>query len=817
MKQIKFQEDILLATALAVTDTAPVKNLLQLERALYFTTNEGLFVRLSYEGVNGWRLQANKKGYDAFDVIGAAQSLSVYLNEEVKDLSEPLIIQANEEKLVLTAQSGEQAHLSLAGDFRLEFFTPSHKCTLALSALFPSDQEICLHGRLDEVEAVYGGGERLDTVNKRGTQMDLYTCDGWNRSDTSYTVIPLFITTRGGGMFFNRYEFATIDFGKQSVNEWKYDVRSDILDAYFYATGVYTDAILGYSNLSGYADMPAPWMQGVQICRQWPDMTAFDADSIYNRLEDTPEYLRLYVKIENDFVPYRDLTEAQKAEQTLFYVQDPNAVRRYTVKDGVKYQWRYVLNDEGKYCLAGNHCNPLGQSVKTLMEHFIQNDMKPDAASMEPRGWELCFVDSDEGRKNKADLIRSVNWLHEHGLRAMVYIMTGYVVSKSIGFKDEYLVHADVTIANADGTTTEIQNTPRIPWVLGRSENPDVLRNPDGSMNTLIYLDITNDEALDWYFNQIWGEMIDIGIDGVKIDFCEMLPDHGVQYGNVTTKFHWKNPEKFMYATEHHAYPTYFISAFYRYMTERKAKRGQTDGFMLFSRGGGIGSQRSPYMWAGDQCRAFEKLDDQLMAVVNSGFSGIPFMSYDMGGYQYLRGFHYHNFDVNKDSEIFTRGIEFTAFTTNMQSHGDVRQVYEMSEEAKRIYRIYTRLHAELIPYMQKLSRIACKTAIPPVRHPVLHNTTDTRLYDLNDLFMLGDALLIAPILTEQTFQREVYLPQGLWKNLLTDETIEGGKTVTVQANLAQIPVFLNVNSSDATELEPIFGGINWTCIKNWK
>jgi alpha-glucosidase (family GH31 glycosyl hydrolase) len=82
---------------------------------------------------------------------------------------------------------------------------------------------------------------------------------------------------------------------------------------------------------------------------------------------------------------------------------------------------------------------------------------------------------------------------------------------------------------------------------------------------------------------------------------------------------------------------------------------------------------------------------------------------------------------------------------------------------------------------------------------------------------MLGDALLVAPILTEQTFQREVYLPQGLWKNLLTDATIEGGKTVTVQANLAQIPVFLNVNSPDATELESIFGGINWTCIKNWK
>jgi len=77
---------------------------------------------------------------------------------------------------------------------------------------------------------------------------------------------------------------------------------------------------------------------------------------------------------------------------------------------------------------------------------------------------------------------------------------------------------------------------------------------------------------------------------------------------------------------------------------------------------------------------------------------------------------------------------------------------------------------------------------------------------------------LVAPVLEEQTFQREVYLPAGnTWTNLLTGEVVEGGKTVTVAANLGQVPVFMNNASADAAELASVFGGINWNAIKNWK
>ena len=140
-----------------------------------------------------------------------------------------------------------------------------------------------------------------------------------------------------------------------------------------------------------------------------------------------------------------------------------------------------------------------------------------------------------------------------------------------------------------------------------------------------------------------------------------------------------------------------------------------------------------------------------------------------------------------------------------------------MTEEVQQIYRNFMNLHTELIPYIQKYSKIACETGMPPVRHPVLKYLNDENVYDLIDEFMLGDALLVAPILEQGKVERDVYLPAGSWTDMLTGEVIEGGKNVVAKANLGQIPVYLNNDSADKAELLPIFEGQNWAEIKNFK
>ena len=804
---------------------AAVKDVIQSAKALQFCNAEGLFFRLSFEGVGGWRLQTSKDG--KFDNLGAAQAMARFMNEKMKVSAQALTVKATKNEVVLTEKKGTQAILSLGKEFSLKFCTKEGKVVNELTSFFYDDKgALMMTGTLAENEAIYGGGERLDVANKRGTAFDLFTCDGWNNSATTYVVIPVFLTTRGGGMYVNRNESAFVDFGKTDANAWSYKLRRGDMDCYFCPTGDMADTLRAYTELTGHAYMPTPWMQGMHICRYSPDHWHFEGDRCTKAIEEYPDWEELWVVADGkyidvhqknvgdaltavvsggtSYVPYKELSDDAKAVVDRFYKQ---------TADG-KGELVYVKNDAGLYFRKGPKNNPGGLSTKTIMTNFINEDMKPDCASMEGRGWSACFREGEESLANKEDLKKGCKWLHDHGMKAMVYIRVGGVDAMDIGFKPEYKVHADVTYTEPDGTVEFLENTTAIPWILGTGDNPDVGRR-SGVRRTGDYLDITNDEAVEWYFGKIWGEMIEMGMDGVKIDFCECMPDGDRQIGTSYTHYRWKNPDRIAKGTEHHAYAPYFISLFYKMMIEKKASLGLKDGFMVFTRGGGIGSQRNPYMWSGDQARDYEKLDDQLLATVNSGLSGLPYMSFDMAGYAYCRN-NYFTIGKENESAIFARATEFTAFLTQMQTHGDVRHAYEMTEPVKEIYRNFTRLHNELIPYMQKYSKIACDTGMPPVRHLALKYPCDINVHDMIDEFMLGDGLLVAPILKGDTYEREVYLPAGSWTDLLTGEVLTGGKTVTAKANLGQIPVYLNNDSADVDELLPIFDGRNWAVIKAW-
>ncbi len=440
---------------------------------------------------------------------------------------------------------------------------------------------------------------------------------------------------------------------------------------------------------------------------------------------------------------------------------------------------------------------PSGRSVKTLVTNMIAAGMKPASVIME--AWNYGTVSTSQAAYE--ELKNTCDWLEEQGIKAMLYMrVAGSINFKGMaGFKEEYLLHAWV-----NGTYVN-----RIPDTKQSGSNPDV------SSSSNYYLDITNPEAVEWFYDEIWGQLIEIGIDGVKIDFCETMPDEYYSYGGTIVDYDWYDSTKIVSGTEHHSYPVYFITTFYNRMNELKAATGDMSGFVVLSRGGGIGSQRNPYLWAGDQVRSFDKLDDALLAVLNSGLSGVPFMTYDMAGYRYDGG-NMDNTSLELESAIFSRAVAFTAFTTNIQTHGTVRNAYEMTEQAQEIYRNFVALHGELSPYITKYVNIACETGVPVVRHLALHFQDDKNVRSINDQFLLGEGLLVAPIFTEET-TREVYLPAGEWTNLLTGEVITGGKTVTVEANIGQIPVFLNNSSADAEELASIFAGDTWQAIMNFQ
>lgn len=375
------------------------------------------------------------------------------------------------------------------------------------------------------------------------------------------------------------------------------------------------------------------------------------------------------------------------------------------------------------------------------------------------------------------DLKELCDYVHSLGKKFLVYMAVGSVSSGMNGFNPDYYLYQQ------QGSKTTFQ----IPQTGANAENPDV-GNSAGS--TRVYLDITNPDAVEWFFNDYWDYLSnEIGVDGCKIDFCEQIPE------NYDLLYYDENIPT---SGSHHWYPTAFCAKFWDMISQKP------DSGMCYTRGGGIGSQRAPYMWAGDQVRQYKSLDWQLTAALSSGLSGVPFMSYDMSGYQYGNASQ----DLDYEAKVFIRGTQYSAFTICLQTHGKVRRSYQFAEQgaeyATDIYRAYTKLHEHLTPYITELSEIACTTGIPVMRHLVLHYQNDKNVYDMDDEFLMGDAFLIAPILNEKN-TRDVYLPEGTWKDLNTGETYtvgsEGMWLKGYAANLAQLPTFFNVNTE--SEIAP--------------
>ena len=794
-----------------------VKGVYEENGAVCFETG-ALYVRISYHGTYGWRLQTNQKDFDSFENTGASQALARYMGETVVDRASALAVKEEGNALRLDTEDGTYALLSLKDAFSLTFYSQGGKETLALRSLSFENDRVILRGALEDGEAVYGGGERFDTVNKRGTKVPLYICDGWNRSDTSYMAIPLFVSSRGSGFFVNRYEKMDVDFGAEVADEWAVSVVHDLMDLYVYANEDIRAPYLGYTQLSGHAYLPEEWAQGVIICRYAPDMRGFEDHPEFTTpltyddviaapvpRQAEPECKHLWIKRFSRATGELSYVKVGKYEDDDEYTYDASLVY-FTRGGGKYYRVAYYLRD-GSYYRSGSKGSPGGMGVKSLTEAFIKAGMKPSAMLMEALDWGNMSRDLDFCREREKEVKRCIEWLHEQGIKAMVYMGLGGGMSPCTkGFTEEYLVRANITLP--DGTVEE--NTPHLLQTQG-GENPDL-----GNSSRRGYIDITNPQALEWYFDVVWAQILGLGCDGVKIDFCEFVPDEDAYPDGTKVDYFWHDPSVFGTSDVHHGFPTYFISMFYRKVLEMKKERKLPNGFTVLSRGGGIGSQRNPYLWAGDQTRTFEKIEDQYLAVVNSGLSGVPFMSYDMAGYQYQEHEGYYNMG-EEEGRLFSRAVECTAFTTMIQTHGDVRQAFEMAEDVKETYRRYTSLHDRLIPYIQKYSRVACETGVPAVRHLILRDHTDPNVYDLECEFTLGEGLLVAPIFADGVVERDVYLPRGKWIELLTGKEIEGGQTVRAAASVAQIPVYLDTECEDFEELKRIFECPEWQAIKNAK
>ncbi len=297
-------------------------------------------------------------------------------------------------------------------------------------------------------------------------------------------------------------------------------------------------------------------------------------------------------------------------------------------------------------------------------------------------------------------------------------------------------------------------------------------------------VDFTNPEAMDWFAETIIGQnMLDYGLSGWMADFGEYLPIDIHLSNGIDAKL------------MHNAWPTIWAEV----NAKAVASRGKTGEALFFMRAGFTGVQaHCPLLWGGDQSVDFTRHDGLVTVMsgaLSSGLLGNAYHHSDIGGYTSL-------FGNVRTAELLMRWAEMAAFTPVMRTHEGNRPrdnlQIDQNETVLAHFARMTAIYVHLAPYLKALSRQAAETGLPVQRPLFLHHEDDRKTYDIQDAYLYGEDLLVAPVWQAEQNERTVYLPMDAeWVHVWTGSTHASGQEVTVDAPIGKPPVFYRKGSKN--------------------
>jgi alpha-glucosidase len=303
-------------------------------------------------------------------------------------------------------------------------------------------------------------------------------------------------------------------------------------------------------------------------------------------------------------------------------------------------------------------------------------------------------------------------------------------------------------------------------------------------------VDFTRAETREWFAERILArEMLDIGIAGWMADFGEYLP----------TDLRLADGSDPMEA--HNRWPVLWAEV----NAMALASRGKTGDAVFFMRAGFSGVQEHcPLLWAGDQSVDFTRHDGigtVIAAALSAGLVGNAYSHSDCGGYTSLHG------NV-RTAELMMRWCELAAFAPVMRTHEgnrpDDNLQIDSTTELLACFIRWSKVHAALAAYVRHLCDEAGASGLPAQRPLFLHYPADPALWTVQDQFLYGSDLLVAPVIEEGAVEREVILPgEGPWRHLWSGEDFDPG-THRIAASLGQPPVFYRPDSAFA----PLFASL---------
>lgn len=281
---------------------------------------------------------------------------------------------------------------------------------------------------------------------------------------------------------------------------------------------------------------------------------------------------------------------------------------------------------------------------------------------------------------------------------------------------------------------------------------------------------------------QRWGEyqkrsLLDLGVAGIWNDMNEPHVFEEKEFpGRVLhDDFGLKSP----HARVHQVYGLLMAAASYDGWREAKPNVRP----FVITRSGWAGVQRYALMWTGDNQSTWASMALDLQLNLSMGLSGIPFVGCDIGGFAH-----------DCYGELYQRWIEWGVFQPFCRTHSAAgtapQEPWSFGPTVENVARRMIELRMRLLPYLYTTFVDAAESGLPVNRPLVMAYPTDTNCQRLADEFLLGDALLVAPVIEPAKDRRMVYLPAGHWYHWWTNTRYEGQNFYIVEAPPAQPPLF---------------------------
>lgn len=253
-------------------------------------------------------------------------------------------------------------------------------------------------------------------------------------------------------------------------------------------------------------------------------------------------------------------------------------------------------------------------------------------------------------------------------------------------------------------------------------------------------------------------------------------------------------------------YPLYYAKGFYDGMK----KEGMENPMNLLRCAWAGSAKYGALVWSGDIDSTYECLQRQVKAGLSMAIAGIPWWTTDIGG------FHGGNINDEEFRKLLIRWFEYGCFCPVFRLHGyrdpkagfdgDIisgigqygtgsdNEVWSYGEECYEIMKKYLFIREKMRPYIRKQMEEAHEKGTPVMRPLFYDFSNDKTAWDIEDQYMFGPKLMVAPVIEKDAINRQVYLPKGTkWKNAWTNSIYEGGQYISVHAPLDEIPLFIKI------------------------